>query len=173
VRQLDEGNMTIAFDIPGPPCAKGRPRIGINRGTGRAMAFTDRKTENYEGLVCMAAQAARPPAPLTGPLAVSVVAVFARPAYLLARSKRTNALLKGVEGRMPHTGRPDLDNVIKAVVDGMNRAGVWGDDSQIGDLTARKAYAATGELPHVEVVIRQVVDVLVPAVPGRDAVLGL
>lgn len=130
----------IEFVIPSPPVAKGRPRFGANRHTGHAVAYTDKRTENYEALVCLCATAVRPPQPLTGPLEVKIVAYFDRPDRLTSRSKRTGALLHAEEGAMPHTSRPDLDNIVKAVLDGMGRAGIWEDDAQVCALTAKKLY---------------------------------
>lgn len=39
-----------------------------------------------------------------------------------------------IEVRMPDRRRRDLDNLPKAVLDGLTHAGVWEDDSQIDDL---------------------------------------
>ncbi len=42
-----------------------------------------------------------------------------------------------------HTKRPDLDNVLKAIKDGLNGI-VWGDDSQVAVLReCRKGYSDT------------------------------
>jgi Holliday junction resolvase RusA-like endonuclease len=35
---------------------------------------------------------------------------------------------------------PDLDNLIKAVLDGCNQAGVWKDDAQVVRLVSSKGY---------------------------------
>jgi Holliday junction resolvase RusA-like endonuclease len=146
----------IRFIVPGEPCAKGRPKASIV--CGHVHMRTPKKTENYEARVCLAANEARPSEwqEFDGPIEVEVVAVFSRPDRLLQRSKRTNMLLHGTEDRMPHTSRPDLDNVIKAVLDGMDSAGIWRDDSRVFRLVSSKWYAAIGELPHVEVIVRAV-----------------
>jgi crossover junction endodeoxyribonuclease RusA len=39
-----------------------------------------------------------------------------------------------IEVRMPDKRRRDLDNLPKAVLDGLTHAGVWEDDNQIDDL---------------------------------------
>ena len=36
--------------------------------------------------------------------------------------------------------RPDLDNVIKIILDGLNQSGIWNDDRQVAELTARAVY---------------------------------
>lgn len=39
---------------------------------------------------------------------------------------------------LPHTERPDVDNLVKAILDAMTRAGVWKDDAQVWLLTVSK-----------------------------------
>lgn len=51
----------------------------------------------------------------------------------------------------PHWVKPDADNIAKAVMDGMTKAGKVPDDARCCDLRVIKRYAATGELPHVRV----------------------
>ncbi|MFX8637221.1 RusA family crossover junction endodeoxyribonuclease, partial [Acinetobacter baumannii] len=41
-----------------------------------------------------------------------------------------------------HTSRPDGDNVLKAVGDGLN-AVLWRDDAQIAEASIRKIYSET------------------------------
>jgi Holliday junction resolvase RusA-like endonuclease len=36
-----------------------------------------------------------------------------------------------IEGRVPHTKKPDADNLLKAVMDAMTEAGVWKDDALV------------------------------------------
>ena len=49
--------------------------------------------------------------------------------------------------------RPDLDKLIRAVLDALTDAGVLRDDAQVDDIRARKRYCAEGESPGVRVVI--------------------
>jgi Holliday junction resolvase RusA-like endonuclease len=37
-----------------------------------------------------------------------------------------------------HAVRPDVDNIVKGVLDALTRAGVWVDDGQVADLRVRK-----------------------------------
>ena len=39
---------------------------------------------------------------------------------------------------LPHTERPDADNLVKSILDAMTRAGVWEDDAQVYELRVRK-----------------------------------
>lgn len=138
----------LCFEIPGEPCAKGRPRFAVI--VGHARAYTPAKTANYEGVVATFALAAKAESSwdeeaANGPIRVSITAVFSRPKRLLERFKKTGELRHAREGRMPHKSRPDLDNVVKAVLDGLNRCGIWRDDSQVCCIEAFKWYAATNE----------------------------
>lgn len=49
-----------------------------------------------------------------------------------------------IEAFMPDKRRRDLDNILKALLDGLTHAGVWLDDSQIVDLRIRKAKTIGG-----------------------------
>ncbi len=122
----------LSFSVPGVPVAKGRPRAGTV--AGRVRMFTPAKTVNYEGLIALAAQQAMDGAALLeGPLSLTVTAVFPIPA---SWSK------KRVAGAVWHTGRPDGDNLLKAVGDGLNGV-VWKDDSQVASATIKKVYGFT------------------------------
>mgnify|MGYP003873706615 CR=1 FL=1 len=37
--------------------------------------------------------------------------------------------------------KPDLDNLVKGVLDALNKAGVWEDDSQVVELKAEKMFS--------------------------------
>jgi Holliday junction resolvase RusA-like endonuclease len=132
---------TIAFTIPGNPVPKGRPRF-----TRQGRTYTPAKTKTYEEQVAVLAKAACPE-PFKTPVAVLVTAVF--PVPLTYPKKRREACLNGLER---HTKRPDLDNIVKAVTDGMNGV-VYGDDSQIVRLVANKVY---GTDAMVEVTVQEV-----------------
>lgn len=127
----------ITFEIPGDPVAKARPRAAMVGG--RARLYTPAKTEKYEARVAVFGQQAMAGRPaLTGAVALSVAAYFPIPASW--PKKRQEAARTGAE---LHTKRPDLDNVLKAIKDGLNGI-VWGDDSQVAVLReCRKGYSDT------------------------------
>lgn len=89
-----------------------------------------------------------PASPMIGPLGCEIVAVFTRTAELLRHTKAHG--WKYSEGRIAHDVKPDLDNVIKAVLDAAEKAQIFTDDKQISTITASKFYAALGEPTHVE-----------------------
>ncbi len=125
--------MELRFHIPGMPTAKGRPRATV-RG-GHARLYTPAKTVAYEGLVALAGQEAMGERdPLDGPLSVEIVATFPIPASW-PKWRRT----KAVAGTEYHGSRPDGDNILKAVGDGLNGV-VWRDDSQLAMCGVTKRY---------------------------------
>ena len=157
----------LVFRVPGDPTAKGRPRVSAVGGFARA--YTPAKTRAYEAVVCHHATIARDdaswdmedaghPFPWSGPLRVELVAVFKRPGRLFRKADPA--------GRILHDKRPDLDNVVKAILDGMDKAGVWGDDAQVCEIDARKVYGAivgerrekTSEPAGVFVTVRRIGD---------------
>jgi len=66
---------TIRFIVPGAPCAKAKKLGTIN---GHATSFNDTRTATYQNLVTLVAQGARFVEPLSGPLALLIVAVYPR-----------------------------------------------------------------------------------------------
>lgn len=136
---------TVAFTIPGAPRGKGRPRA--SRFAGGVRLYTDAKTASYEGLIAYAAQQALGcREPLDGPLTVTVLIRLA-PAASGSKAMRAAQLAGGV---CP-TKKPDLDNVVKAVLDGCNGV-AFRDDAQVCWVNAGKIYAPAGG---VDVVITQ------------------
>lgn len=138
--------MNLVFTIPGSPVAKGRPKLTTIGGMARA--YTPAKTRNYEALVRVAAQEAMSGRPLMdGPLHLYVGVYLGIPD---SWSKRKKAA--ALEQLVLPTKKPDVDNVIKAVSDGMNTV-AFTDDSRIVNLTASKRYS---DMPRVEVVLTPV-----------------
>ncbi|MGX1693159.1 RusA family crossover junction endodeoxyribonuclease [Brevundimonas naejangsanensis] len=140
----------LAFTILGDPRGKGRPRATVFKGKdgapARARMYSDSKTVSYENLVKMAAsQALGGRAPLDVPLTV-VVTVRMTPAASSSAKKRAAML----SGTIVPTKLPDLDNVVKAVLDGCNKV-AFRDDALVVSLIARKRYA---EVAGVDVEIR-------------------
>lgn len=126
----------VTFFVPGAPQGKGRPRVGKVRG--HARMFTPPKTVAYEGVIALAAQQAMAGrALLSGPVGMNLFIDCPVPA---SWSKRKQG--QALAGELMPTVKPDVDNVIKAVCDGINGV-VWNDDVQVCDGRWRKRYSAT------------------------------
>lgn len=128
----------ISISVPGTPVAKGRPRLG------RYGTYTPEKTKGYERVVAWHAASSRRGQPIrpSTPVRVVVTAVFPRP----QRLKR----VKDPSDLIPHVVAPDLDNVIKAVLDGLNGV-IYKDDKQVVSICATAWYAEKGGLPRTEI----------------------
>jgi len=72
--------------------------------------------------------------PLAGPVFMRVLFVLPRP--------KSHYTKKGLRETAPayQTGKPDVDNAIKAVMDALTVMNVWGDDAQVCRVEATKAY---------------------------------
>ena len=92
----------------------------------------------------------RPHAPtmaLNGPLAVRIDL-----RWPYRKSERVGNVRAGHD--IPHTGKPDLDNAVKALLDCMTRLAFWSDDSQVSQLGITKAWSAA---PGISVEISPVI----------------
>jgi Holliday junction resolvase RusA-like endonuclease len=136
----------VFFTVPGTPVAKGRPRSFV-RG-GHVGHYTPEKTVRYESLVAHEAAVAMGTAsPVEGAVRLCVMAYFPIPASW--SKKRQKAAMDGFE----HVAKkPDIDNVVKAVKDGMNGV-AWRDDCQVVSLVANKEYS---DRPRVEVTFEEI-----------------
>lgn len=137
--------MKVYFVVPGQPVAKGRARIAI-RGR-HAVAYTPEKTRVYENQVsAYAAQAMQGHPPMGAAVCVIINAHMIVP-QSWSKRKRKDAL----EGKIWPTSRPDLDNIIKAVLDGLLGVAIV-DDNQVVHLVARQLYS---EIPQLTVEIEE------------------
>lgn len=137
---------TWSFTVPGVPVAKGRPRVTI-RG-GRPRAYTPEKTEKYENLVRLAfIEKYGETVPASGPISIVIRAYFPVPKSF--SKKKTALALRGI---IHKTTKPDLDNIQKAIQDGLNGV-AFADDSQIFRYEASKDFS---DVPRVDIKIMEV-----------------
>ncbi|MBR9839919.1 MAG: RusA family crossover junction endodeoxyribonuclease [Rhodobacteraceae bacterium] len=124
----------VEFTIPGKPFAKQRPKAA--NVAGRARVYTPAETVSFERKV---AEIARPdfPVPFEGPVRLRIVAIFPIPKSW-TKARKAEAL-----GGF-HIQKPDADNLLKAVKDGLNRI-AWGDDCQVADERCVKRWGARAE----------------------------
>lgn len=140
--------LALDFCVPGEPKGKGRARSRIAKGKGGQQFvahYTPKDTVEYENLVRLAAhEAMRGSAPTCHPCRVKIIAYCSIPA---SWSKKKQA--KALAGEVFPTGKPDLDNIEKSVLDGMNKI-VFRDDSVVCDVSKAKRYSS---IPRVEVLV--------------------
>lgn len=128
----------VAFEIPGDPHAKKRPRFGNGR------TYTPQETINAETFIRLTA-APMFAEPFDCAVALDITAIFAPPKSWSAR--KTAATLGA-----PHTQRPDLDNIVKTVADALNGV-AYADDGQIAEAACRKVW---GPVAKTVVVVRPI-----------------
>ena len=126
--------MRIHFTVKGDPVPKARART-VRKG-GRTWSFTPKRVAAWEWLV--REEALRHfEEPFNGPVALSLVFFMKRP-----KSRRRENFV---------VTTPDLDNLEKAFLDGLNEV-AYMDDKQVVVKNAVKRYVVGGE-PHVEVTV--------------------
>lgn len=132
------GVAVIQCTVLGQPVPKARPRFSSRSGR----AYTPKKTKDYEKKI---GKVVRPMVKdkISGAVHVNLNVVFNRPKYMQTK--------KYQDGLILHTKRPDLDNVIKAVLDALNS--VLDDDAQVSKITATKYYAEKQGNPRTEITI--------------------
>lgn len=126
----------VAFVVPGEPVGKGRPRVG--KVGNHARLFTPKKTANYETLIAMAAQQAMQGRELiAGPVLVEL-----RIKVAIAASWSKKKTAAALAGEVMPTKKPDADNVLKAICDGINGI-VFKDDVQVVNVSMSKRFDST------------------------------
>jgi Holliday junction resolvase RusA-like endonuclease len=125
--------MGLTFEVPGEPRGKGRPRF--NRHTGST--YTDSETRAYEQKIVAyyrkAYQGFRWPDS-------AFIHVIVTAHYPIPKSA-TKAAIAGMQAqRILPSRKPDIDNVLKVVLDALNGV-AYKDDSRVVSVTARKVYS--------------------------------
>lgn len=118
--------MEIKFTIPGKPQAKQRPRFAGH-------AYTPKETVAYENWVRLCFQQTKAQK-LAGEILAEMVFTFP-----IAKTKPKKMKEKMLSGEICPTGKPDLDNLAKSVLDSLNGF-AFDDDSQVVTLLVRKKY---------------------------------
>lgn len=125
--------MIITFFAQGEP--KGQPRRAFAHG-GKARVYDPGTAEGWKSCVAVAARGHLPEAPITGALSLQLSFHMPRP----KSHHRKNGDLKLAAPDF-HVGKPDADNLVKAVMDALSVLGMWVDDNQVCDLNITKRYA--------------------------------
>lgn len=140
--------MEIIITLPLQPVACPRPRVSkfgtyypktYKEYLKRASAFINLEYQKHIGVL------------QDEMLEIDCTFVFNRPNYMYAK--------KYAAGRIPHTKRPDVDNLVKATNDVLQATNIIKDDSQIYYLSCRKYYSAKEEGPSITIQIKKGLDV--------------
>ena len=145
----------ISFTITGEPRGKGRPRartVRTKSGSSFISMYTDAETRKYEEFIAKCAGAVMTgKKPLTIPVDVHLEIHSPIPGSWSNKKQQQAAM-----GQIMPTTKPDIDNIGKAVLDGMNGI-VYEDDKFIVDIALKKRYSFT---PCIKVTIREAIPCL-------------
>lgn len=130
----------VVFRIDGEPKGKGRPRF-----TKSGRVYTPSETTQYESLVILRYRISAKGYKFTSPVRVVIKAYHKPP------KKSKKVVEDMLNWLILPTKRPDIDNISKIILDGLNGV-AWDDDAQVCDLLVFKRYA---EDPYVEVFIQE------------------
>lgn len=120
----------IRFIIPGKPKGKERPRLTKYGGI-----YTPKQTQKYQELVgIMYRSAGGREIDAKVPVRVHITAIYQIPS---STNKAMRELMH--EAKLLPVGKPDIDNVVKIVLDGLNKV-AWHDDAQVVSVLAEKEY---------------------------------
>ena len=129
--------MIYEFEVPAKIIGKGRPRL--NSYTGQV--YTPTRTKDYESLVEQYFLLKYPRyKSMEGRAKVSITAFFEVPKSVSKTMKE-----QMLENKISPTKKPDIDNVVKIVLDAMNKF-AFKDDTQITKIEVEKLYAAEEKL---------------------------
>ena len=124
--------MIYEFEVPGKVIGKGRPRLNSYTG----IVYTATKTKDYESLVEQYFLLKYPRfKTLEGRIKVSIIAYFS-----IAKATKKSDINEMLDNNISPTKKPDIDNIVKAVLDSMNKF-AFKDDNQITKLEVEKKYA--------------------------------
>lgn len=129
--------MMYEFEMIGSIVGKARPRM--NTRTGKA--YTPTNTKNYEYFLRQWFIRKYPNFnPIETRVKVNIIAYFDIPK---STSKKKEAEM--LAGNISPTKKPDIDNIIKIVLDAMNKF-AFKDDTQVVELNVKKQYAETSKI---------------------------
>ena len=124
--------MIYEFEVPGKIIGKGRPRLNSYTG----VVYTPTRTKDYESLVEQYFLLKYPRFKvLEGRLKVSIISFFSIP-----KTTKKADINEMLENNISPTKKPDIDNIVKSILDSMNKF-AFKDDNQITKLEVEKKYS--------------------------------
>lgn len=119
-----------------PPTATAQQK-GVFVRNGHAHFFTKKKVRDAEAFLSGLLAPYVPAEPMHGP-------VYLQIRWCYRKSERKSVVRAGLE--IPHTSRPDLDNLEKNLLDVLTRLHFWDDDSQVFTKSTAKVWGPQGYL---------------------------
>lgn len=142
------GNGIVAFRVDCIPVAQPRQRHAVIACHVRNYLPTNHPVQKFKHEIRQAFAWKRPDGwDVTRPMEVRLVFTFPRPASRIRK--------RGENPPYPKAGKPDVDNLAKAVLDALNGL-AWNDDSQVAILYVAKWVGEPGQVPGVTVTIEAI-----------------
>ena len=127
----DVWNLVGMIHVSGEPKPQPRPRAFV-RPNGKAGTYDNGKAKAWKQEIIVEAIRAKFPKRLVGPIRLQAEFYLPRPERLRKKDSPTEAV--------PHINVPDIDNLLKAVMDALSVYGLWKDDRQVAEVAAYKRY---------------------------------
>lgn len=136
----------VTFSVHGTPQPKGSLKAFHAYRSRRVVVTADNpKLAGWQRTIRAEALGARRRQCFAGPVEVTCVFILPRP---LSYPKRVVA----------HTRKPDLDKLVRAVLDALAAGVLFGDDAAVVSLRASKSYVAPGFGPGVTITVADATD---------------
>ena len=124
--------MIYEFEVPGKVIGKGRPRLNSYTG----VVYTPTRTKDYESLVEQYFLLKYPRfKALEGRIKINIIAYFSIP-----KTTKKADINEMLENTISPTKKPDIDNIVKIILDALNKM-AFKDDNQITKLEVEKKYS--------------------------------
>lgn len=136
--------MQVNFTIYGEPKGKGRPRTRVVGGK-FAQVYTDKETKSYENLVRFSYLEENTHKFLNDEELKMKVEIY----QSIPKSTSKKKTQEMLSHKIRPTKKPDIDNILKAVLDGLNTV-AFKDDTQVVEIQAVKYFS---DVPRVYVEI--------------------
>lgn len=140
--------MTISFFVPCVPVAQPRQRHRIIASGSRSFVhnYTPAKhpVQDFKATCKIAANSTHAKAPLECPVCLTLQFILPRP----------SSTPKRIVDRVPHTKKPDIENLCKSVMDALTGV-LFADDKQVFSLNAEKWIASISDSPGVFVTVKE------------------
>lgn len=142
--------MEIKIIIPGQPIQQERPRSRIVKPKGGVpfvSVYDSKRSKDNKAFIASCAVQVKPRVLLDCDLEVEII--FYRE---LLKSFSKKKIEQALAGQIRPSTKPDIDNYVKAVFDGINGI-IWKDDARVVDLKTSKYYS---DKPRTEVIVRTI-----------------
>ncbi len=129
--------MKYEFEVPGKIVGKGRPRINTNTG----ITYTPTTTKDYETLIQQYFLIKYPRyIPIKNRVKVEIVAFMGIP-----KSTPKKDIEKMLDNTISPTKKPDIDNIVKSILDALNKFAYY-DDNLVCKIDVEKKYNTTEKI---------------------------